>query len=280
MYRPSELREFLQSLGIKPKKGLSQNFLIDGNIVRKIVRTAHVVPGDIVMEIGPGPGALTQILLEAGAQVIAVEKDEVLAHALKRLDGEAKNLKVYCSDILEFPLEECLKPLLKEGQRVKVIANLPYHLTTPILTQLVVRHDLFSHLVLMVQDEVARRFTARPKTAEYGSISVFLNYHSRPHYAFRVSHNCFYPKPSVESAIVDIELKEPPKVSSEECFFDLTRTAFEHRRKMLRGSLKELYSSEVVVEALEEIGLNPQARPEDLSLQDWLQLYGELDEVD
>ncbi len=133
IYKPTELRLFLSELGIFPRKGLSQNFLIDGNIIRKIIQAAHVEKDDIVLEIGPGPGSLTQALLEAGAIVIAVEKDRLLSEALDRLQTPTGQLHVFNDDIMEFPILEVLSKHLQENQKAKVIANLPYHLTTPIL---------------------------------------------------------------------------------------------------------------------------------------------------
>lgn len=269
MYRPSTLRQFLSELGIFPKKGLSQNFLIDGNIIRKIVKSAQVNAGDIVLEIGPGPGALTEALLETGAHVIAVEKDDLLAEALERFKKPENHLKVFCSDILEFPLMEHFKP---EG-KVKVIANLPYHLTTPILTYLIEHREYFSSFTVMVQEEVGKRFTADPGSKDYSSVTVFLNFYTEPQYAFSVSRQCFYPVPKVDSAVVSLTVrKEIPDVD-EEAFFKLTRSAFEHRRKMLRGSLRPIYSSEAVTEALNQIGQDPLARPEDLSLEEFVSLY-------
>lgn len=274
MYKPSELRLFLNELGIYPKKGLSQNFLIDGNIIRKIVAAADVQSDDVILEIGPGPGSLTQALLETGAHIVAVEKDEILAKTLDRLQTPSQQLSIFCHDILTFPLEKEISSLLKKGQKAKVIANLPYHLTTPILAQLIPLRELFSSLTIMVQDEVARRLTAQPGTPEYSSFTVFLHFYTNPKYAFTVSHNCFYPAPKVNSAIVNLQLREPP-LNKEEAisFFQLTRTAFEHRRKMLRASLKQLFSPQKVEEALAAIGQNPLARPEILSLEDFLQLY-------
>lgn len=273
VYQPSELIEFLSGLGIRPKKALSQNFLVDGNIIRKIVATASIEPGDVVLEIGPGPGALTQLLLQAGATVIAVEKDSILAQALKRLNPPDGRLHVFEQDIMQFKFDEVLKSYLKPHQKAKVIANLPYHLTTPIIANLVCLPHLFSDLLLMVQKEVAERFTSAPNTKAYGSFTVFLNFYSQPHYAFTVSKNCFMPKPKVESAIVRIVVKETARVSNQAAFFKLTRTSFEHRRKMLRASLKDLYPSEKVMEALEKIGFSATSRPEQLALQDFIQLF-------
>lgn len=276
IYKPSELLQFLTELGISPKKGLSQNFLIDGNIIRKIVAAAQVEPGDIVLEIGPGPGSLTEALLDAGAMVVAVERDSILANALERLKSDERSLKIFCEDIMSFDLEKNLKALLSPGKKAKVIANLPYHLTTPIISELVTRKDLFSSLTLMVQDEVARRFIAKPGTSAYSSFTVFLNYHCRPRYAFMVSKNCFFPPPSVQSAVVVLDIIPPPKVSSEAKFFEMTRRAFEHRRKMLRGSLRDLYDPIKITEALNELKLNPLARPEELSLEQFILLFESL----
>jgi 16S rRNA (adenine1518-N6/adenine1519-N6)-dimethyltransferase len=269
IYKPTELRLFLDELGIFPKKGLSQNFLIDGNIIRKIVAAAEVQPGDLVLEIGPGPGSLTQALLEAGAHVVAVEKDTTLAGALERLKTPSNSLEVFCDDILTFPLEKHFSP----SRKVKVIANLPYHLTTPILVYLISKKELFSSFTLMVQDEVARRFTGSPNSKEYGSFTIFLEFYTNPHYAFSVSHHCFYPEPKIDSAVVTLKLKTPPEIDNEEAFFRMTRGSFERRRKMLRASLKDLFDPARVSAALEKIGQNPLARPENLSLDDFLRLY-------
>jgi 16S rRNA (adenine1518-N6/adenine1519-N6)-dimethyltransferase len=276
IYKPSELRQFLDQLGVHPKKGLSQNFLIDGNILRKIVSLASVSADDVVMEIGPGPGSLTEELLNTGARVIAVEKDDTFAAALSRLQTADNRLEVHCEDILKFPLEETLKSYLDHGRKIKVIANLPYNITTPIIVNLVQRRDLFSSLVLMVQEEVARRFVAKPCTSEYGSFTVFLDFYCTATYGFTVGRNCFYPSPKVDSAMVHLELKQPPHVSDENGFFTLTRTAFHQRRKMMRASLRELYAPHDVEAGLQAIGKPITARPEELSLDNFLHLFENL----
>lgn len=267
MYKPTDLHEFLQSLGISPKKGLSQNFLIDGNIIRKIVAAAHVTPGDLVLEIGPGPGSLTQALLEAGAHVIAVEMDTILAQALERFQTPDQRLKVVCQDIMKFDLES-----LPKDKKIKVVANLPYHVTTPIVASLV-QNQCFDSIVVMVQDEVARRFVGRPGTKQYGSFTVFLRFYSDPEYSFTVSRNCFYPVPNVDSAIVSLKLKEHPYVTDVTKFFEMTRRAFQQRRKMLRSSLNEIYGQKNVMQALNNMGLDEKLRPEELSLEQFIQLF-------
>lgn len=254
--KPAELLQFLRTLGVEPKKGLSQNFLIDGNIVRKIVTTADIKKGDHVLEIGPGPGALTEELTLRGAHVFAVEKDHIFAQALKRFP----HVEVYDADILTFDFSQLPTPL-------KVVSNLPYHLTAPILTLLAPRRDLFSSLTVMVQEEVARRMVARAKTSDYGSLTVFLNFYTQPLYGFKVSRRCFYPRPKIDSAIVKLDLKTPPNVD-EKSFFQFVHTAFQQRRKMVKSTL----GSEMGP-LLEILGEDPQARPEELSLEVFLKLY-------
>lgn len=272
IYKPSELQAFLRGLGVHPKKGLSQNFLIDGNIIRKIVLAADVKPGDIVLEIGPGPGALSEALLESGAEVIAVEKDSLFAKELRRLEPKGK-LTVYEADILKFPIKETLMRALPSGKKAKVIANLPYHITTPIITLLSQMREHISELVIMVQEEVARRFVAKPGTSDYSSLTVFLQFYTVPKYAFMVSRKCFFPEPSVDSAIAILELITPPNVSDAEKFFEMTRRSFEQRRKMLRSSLKDQYGSEKLVKAFKQIGLKAESRPEELSLEQFVELF-------
>lgn len=273
IYRPSELRQFLLDNGLSPKKILSQNFLIDGNILNKIIATADIEPGDVILEIGPGPGALTELLLNQEAHVIAVEKDQQLCDLLPRLKELPGELTIYNDDIMAFPIEETIEKAIAKGKKAKVIANLPYHLTTPILEKLLPLNHLFSQVIVMVQDEVAHRLTSEPRCKEYGSFTVYVNFYSRPSYAFQVKRNCFHPAPKVHSAIVAMHLQPPPSDVDISKFFELTRTGFQTRRKMLRKSLSKLYSQDTVSAALESLDINPQCRPEDLSIEQFLDLY-------
>lgn len=274
LYKPSTLRAFLEEIDASPKKSLSQNFLIDGNIIRKIAALAHVQPGDFVLEIGPGPGVLTEELLARGAHVLAVEKDRKFASALHRLQTQDQRLTVIEGDILEQDLSKVLKP------RTKLVANLPYQITTPILTAFLPKKVFFESITVMVQKEVAARFTALPSTSDYSSITVFVQFYSDPHYGFTVEPTCFYPPPRVKSAVVKFTLKDhlPPAYSgsSEEAFFAMTRRAFQQRRKMIRSSLKLVYDQESIDRGLEKIGKGLQVRPENLSLADFLILSHEI----
>ncbi len=271
VYKPSDLQAFLREWDLHAKKGLSQNFLIDGNIVQKIVNTAEVCEQDFVIEIGPGPGALTQALLDTGAQVLAIELDPIFAKALDRLQTTDGRLEIIQEDILKFPLIDFLKK--RTGKKCKVVANLPYHITTPILTLLLPLFDLVQSLTIMVQKEFAERMAALKGTPEYSSFTVFLQFYSTTTKSFDVKPNSFYPRPKVHSSVVHCKLHPPLLENQEEHFFELTRTAFGQRRKMLRSSLKDLYSPEKVEQTLIKMGHPSTERPEELSIDEFLFLY-------
>lgn len=270
---PSQLHKFLNSLEARPRKSLSQNFLIDNNILQKMLKEANLSPRELILEIGPGPGALTEALLNKQTRILAIEKDRTFAQALSRLQTEENRLYIHNEDILSSPLEQLLKKHLSKGEKAKVVANIPYQLTTPLLTQLLAIGKYFSFLLIMVQKEVALRMTALPKSKDYSSLTIFLNFYSHIRYAFNVSKHCYYPKPNVDSAVVAITPRTPPKVSSIEAFFKMTKTAFKQRRKMLRSSLKVFYSPTTISKALTDIGQNPLARPEELSLEQFITLF-------
>ena len=229
------------------------------------MREADIQTGDSVLEIGPGPGALTAHLLDAGAIVYAIEKDPVLAGALSRLQTADRRLHIYSADALEFPLDQI--------PAKKVVANLPYHITTPLLERLFERP--FSFLVLMVQKEFAERLSAKSGTKDFSSLTLFAQFHASLTNSFPVSSSCFYPKPSVDSSVVRLDFRPPP-LSHPEPFFRLVRRAFQQRRKMISTSLQEIYPSQRVKEALISQGLCGDARPEALSLEKWLMFFNEI----
>lgn len=266
---PEQLIRFLKDIRSYPKKGLSQNFLIDGNILKKILAVSSVQPGDWVLEIGPGYGALTEALVNQGAHVIALEKDKIFESTLQFLPI---NLKI--TDGCKYPLAN----LPKEGWEGKgrVIANLPYHITTPLLIKFF--HEaphLWKTITVMVQDEVARRITAQPGGKDYSSLTVFLNFFAEVSYAFKVSPGCFFPKPQVASAVVHMVVKDSFPLGDHDilAFFTLTRTAFGKRRKVLANTLKDLYPKDKVLAALQELHFSETTRPEALSLHDYLNLF-------
>lgn len=270
LYKPSELQAFLKERGVHAKKGLSQNFLIDGNIIQKIVDAASVSQGDLVIEIGPGPGALTEALLEKGTIVTAIEKDALFAKELQRLQTPDRRLEVICSDVLKFPLANFLQ---KHPGKYKVVANLPYHITTPILTLLLPLYHAIESLTIMVQKEFADRMLAEKRTPEYSSFTLFLQFYASVGKNFIVSPNCFYPRPKVYSSVVHCKLHPPLLNAHSDAFFLLTRTAFGKRRKMLRASLKGLYAIEKVEQALADLGHPNTARPEELAIEEFIALF-------
>lgn len=264
-FRPTELMHYLEEIGAKPKKGLSQNFLIDGNILNKIVALADLKPDDVVLEIGPGPGALTEKLLETGCQVVAIEKDDIFAKALA-LQNHAR-LQVIHSDVMDICFHELGKPFAK---KVKIVANLPYNLTTPILYKILQAHQAVASACLMVQQEVAERFMAPSKTKLYGAINVAINYYAKARYGFFVSRNSFYPAPRVDSAVIHLALDKPFTAADDTLFFAMVDKAFSMRRKQLASSLREFFPPEKIQQALASLKLAPTTRPEELSIQEWV----------
>jgi 16S rRNA (adenine1518-N6/adenine1519-N6)-dimethyltransferase len=261
LHRPSELIRFLEEQGFAPRKRLSQNFLIDGNIVRKMVVLAGVQPGSSVIEIGPGPGVLTEALLAAGAHVRALELDSGFARALERLQTTDHRLEVIAGDALEFPFAA-------QGP-CHIVANLPYHITTPLLAKILPLYPQVTSITIMVQKEFAERMLAEPGSKECSHLSLFTRYYSTVASHFIVKPSCFYPRPRVHSAVVRCIPHAPPLEEETVPFFELTRRAFQHKRKMLRASLKEL----AIEQALSRLHLPLTARPQELSLDQWVALF-------
>ncbi|MDP1608787.1 MAG: 16S rRNA (adenine(1518)-N(6)/adenine(1519)-N(6))-dimethyltransferase RsmA [Chlamydiales bacterium] len=256
----SQLLPFLESLGVRPKKTLSQNFLIDPNIVRKIVELSHIEPGDYVLEIGSGPGALTEELLKRGAYVTAIEKDTSFARELDRFQNG--NLTVIEEDILAFDWT------MLEDRPWKIIGNLPYHITTPII-ETVCQNKAVS-FTFMLQKELAERIIAPPGSKECGCISVFVHSHALVSGSFHVSNTCFYPKPNVDSTVLSLQFH---KEKDPESLFTFVRTAFQQRRKMITSSLRRLFPQERIKEALLFAKAPITARPETLTLGQWRTLF-------
>ncbi|MBQ8498242.1 16S rRNA (adenine(1518)-N(6)/adenine(1519)-N(6))-dimethyltransferase RsmA [Chlamydia sp.] len=264
-----QLTSFLKSVNGRAKKALSQNFLVDGNILKKILMTAEVQPGDWVLEVGPGFGALSEVLVSQGANVIALEKDPMFKESLSELP-----IDVEIVDACKYPLAS----LDDKGWRGRgrVVANLPYHVTTPLLTKFFLESPhRWKTVTVMIQDEVAQRITAKPGDKDYSSLTVFLRFFADVRYAFKVSPNCFYPKPSVHSAVVHMCVHDKfalPSPEREE-FFTLTRAAFGQRRKLLANSLKDLYPKDKIFEVLEQLGFSEKTRPENISFEEYLKIF-------
>lgn len=260
----SELIPFLKSVDARPRKHLSQNFLVDPTVIHKIIQMAEVEPGEQVLEIGPGPGSLTAALLERGAHVYAVEMDPIFARELARFEND--RLRVSQCDFLKFPMKTL-------PERIKVVANLPYHITTPILEKLFT--SSFSSITIMVQKEVADRMIATAGSKEIGSLSHFVQFHAHVHSSMLVPPTCFYPQPKVDSTVIRLDHRDPPEVDSNQ-FFTLMHQAFQKRRKMLTSSLP--FPKDRVRSALIDLGIRSDARPEIISLDQWVELTKKLND--
>ena len=251
-----------------PNKRLGQNFLIDPNIVRKIVALAELRPNDHVLEIGPGRGILTEALSRTAGHVTAIEVDSRLHAYLETKQAELPNVELVCDDALAYPVES-----LPMG--TVVVANLPYYISTPLLFRLLDQRGRFPRMVLMLQDEVADRLVAQPGGSDYGVLSVMAQYAAEITKAFRVSAQCFRPRPDVASAVVRLRMKERTRLSQEKeiAFRALVKAAFAHRRKTLVNSLRdEGYALHPVIETLEHLDIAPARRAETLSVEDFLRL--------
>lgn len=271
--------EVLKKYGLRLTKTLGQNFLTDINIIKKIVAAGEVCPSDLVVEIGPGIGSMTAEIAARAGKVIAVEIDRHLIPALKENLASFPNVEIINGDIMEVDLESLTKGWTGP---LKVISNLPYYITTPVVMMLLEGNVAWDTLVLMVQKEVAQRMAAEPSTRDYGALTVAVKYYSEPKLAFTVSRNCFIPKPDVDSAVV--KLKKRVLAGSadvdKEFFFKVVRASFGQRRKTLLNSLGSQPfvqgGKERLREALSRLGISENVRAEELSIHDFLNLTKKL----
>ena len=268
-------QHILKAFGLRAVKNFGQNFLIDAGVVREIARAANAREGDRVLEIGPGIGTLTQALAETGARVTAVEIDKklpsVLAETLKGYD----NVTVVSGDILKVDI-----PSIMGGGAFKVVANLPYYITTPILMTLLTRRLPITDIVTMVQKEVAARMVASPGGKDYGSLSVAVQYYTEPRIVMDVPPRSFLPAPEVMSCVTHCRVRETPAVAvrDEDLFFRVVRAAFGQRRKTLANALKGGgFPKEAISAAMERAGLDSMRRGETLTLAEFARLADALE---
>jgi len=265
----SELREY----GLSPRKRLGQHFLTDPNILNKVIRTAVVGKKDVVLEIGPGLGDMTLALSREAKKVIAVEIDPKLVAILKEKMKEHHNVEVVKSDILRVDFKHFLN---KEGRPVKVVANLPYQISTPLLFRFVESKEAFSTFTLMLQKEVAERMVAPPGRKEYGPLSIFVQLSLDISIRFFIKPSAFFPPPKVASAVVQMAWREKPMIQAneEEWFRRVVKACFGYRRKTLINALRhsELSLDDSVGSRIEEIGIDPGRRPETLTIEEFAKL--------
>ena len=268
-----DLLALLSRHGVQPRKRLGQNFLTDGRVLERIVRTAELSPSDQVLEIGAGAGTVTRELARVSPRVLAVEIDGRLRPVLDETLGDLPNVQVVIADVLALDLPA----LLSDGQW-KVVANLPYYVTTPILTRLIELIEHFPLIVVMVQREVADRLTASPGGKDYGSLSVFTQWHCEVAPILHLSPHCFFPEPEVASTLVTLCRRQSPPVSVQDQahLFRVVRAAFGQRRKTLLNALvgsPDLgVSKEQALAALRAAGIDPGRRGESLSLTEFAAL--------
>lgn len=264
------------------QKKFGQNFLIDTHVLEKIIRAANITKDDFIIEIGPGIGTMTQYLCEAAREVVAVEIDKNLIPILKNDTlAEYDNVTVINEDILKVDLNKLVQER-NNGRPVKIVANLPYYITTPIIMGLFEKETPIENITVMVQKEVADRMQTGPGSKDYGALSLAVQYYSEPYIVANVPANCFMPRPKVGSAVIQLKKHaEPPvQVDDAKLMFKLIRASFNQRRKTLQNGLNnssELdFSKERIAEAIEAIGLQPSIRGEKLSLEEFAALANEL----
>ena len=274
---PQETIQVLQKHDFHFQKKFGQNFLIDPHVLDRIIAAADVTKDDFVLEIGPGIGTMTQYLCEAARQVLAVEIDNNLIPILQETLAEYDNVEVLHGDILKQDIQ-AIADTYNEGRPIKVVANLPYYITTPIIMELFESHVPLASVTVMVQEEVAERMKAAPGTKEYGALSLAVQYYANPYIAAHVPPNCFMPRPNVGSAVITLDClgATPVPVKNERLMFRLIRASFNQRRKTLQNGIansSELnFTKEQVGEALEAIGLQPAIRGEKLGLTEFAAL--------
>ena len=274
---PQNTIEVLQKYGFRFQKKYGQNFLIDTRVLERIIAAAEITKEDCVLEIGPGIGTMTQYLAEAAGEVVAVEIDAALIPILEDTLSAYDNVTVIHGDILKVDVNDIVREK-NAGRPVKVVANLPYYITTPIIMGLFEQHVPLQSITVMVQKEVADRMQVGPGTKDYGALSLAVQYYARPEIVANVPPNCFIPRPNVGSAVIRLtRYEEPPvQVADEEKLFALIRAAFNQRRKTLVNSLNNAaglqLDKERVAGALEQMGLPATVRGEALTLEQFAKL--------
>ncbi|RJX36785.1 16S rRNA (adenine(1518)-N(6)/adenine(1519)-N(6))-dimethyltransferase RsmA [Paenibacillus pinisoli] len=281
---PRRTKEIIAKHGFSFKKSLGQNFLIDGNVLSKIVAAAELDEHKGALEIGPGIGSLTQKLAETAGKVTAVEIDQRLIPILADVLADRPEVTVVHGDVLKLDLKELFETQFADCNGVSVVANLPYYVTTPILMKLLEERLPLQHIVVMIQKEVAERMAAKPGGKEYGSLSVAVQYYCVPQLVCTVPHTVFIPQPNVDSAVIKLTVRDTPAVDvpDEEYFFRVVQASFAQRRKTLANNLTAFVGKErreEMTAMLNRIGIDPGRRGETLSLDEFAELSRNLYEA-
>ncbi len=274
---PSRTKEIIERYGFSFKKNYGQNFLIDGNILDKIVEASQVDQEDFVLEIGPGIGSLTQVLAERAKKVVAVEIDKKLIPILQDTLAGYDNVEVIEGDVLKLDLNRLIDEK-NGGKPIRVVANLPYYITTPILMELLEKKVRLKSITVMVQKEVAERLAAPAGSKEYGALTVAVQYYCGARLDLIVPPSCFMPRPKVASAVITLDVSAEPtvKVKDEGFFFGFVKCAFSQRRKTLLNCLSHQggygLDKETIKEVLQEAGFDERVRGEALTIEEFAKL--------
>ncbi|MYL51600.1 16S rRNA (adenine(1518)-N(6)/adenine(1519)-N(6))-dimethyltransferase RsmA [Halobacillus litoralis] len=275
---PTRTKEILKNYGFSFKKSLGQNFLIDVNILKNIIAEAGIDRSASAIEIGPGIGALTEQLAQHADRVVAFEIDQRLLPILEETLGNYDNVEVINQDILKADVARVIADHFTPGQQVRVVANLPYYITTPILMKLLMDRLPIDSITVMIQKEVADRMAAEPNTKSYGSLSIAVQYYTEASVVLNVPKTVFMPQPNVDSSVLHLEMREKPPVDveDEEFFFDVVKATFGQRRKTLMNNLARHFKGEMDKEELrsrlEKVNIDPSRRGESLSMQEFADL--------
>lgn len=263
-YSPKTMNELLTEKEFNLKKKFGQNFIIDENLIDSIVNKSLIDKDTLVIEIGPGAGSLTYKMAKESKNILCYEVDETLKPVLSETLKEFNNVEIIFNDFLKVDVKKDLEKYTYD--KLYVIANLPYYITTPILVKIIEDDLNVDKIVVMVQKEVGDRFKAKPNTKDYSSLSVYLNYYFNVKKLLDVSRNVFVPKPNVDSIVVEFEKKEQKQLKNKELFFNLIRDSFKQKRKNLRNNLKN-YDLDKINEILKKYNLDLTARAEQLSIE-------------
>jgi 16S rRNA (adenine1518-N6/adenine1519-N6)-dimethyltransferase len=276
---PNTIQSILKKHNLAPNKFLGQNFLVDKNVLDKIIATADLEAGDNILEVGPGLGTLTYALLAKGAKVVAIEKDKDLISALKENLQEFKNLELVNDDFLELDFEKLISAFREKGKtKYSVISNIPYYITSPVIRKILFSEHLPEQIVFLVQREVAERISAQPGDMSF--ISVLVQFYGAPEAVEVVKPNSFWPVPEVDSAILKIVLDQDREISEEEKreLWRLVKIGFSSRRKTLANNLSAglRIPREKIEEILKSLGFGAKVRAQELSVEDWIKLIDKL----
>ena len=278
---PKKVKELIDTYDLRVKKNYGQNFIIDENILNKIIKSADLNEEDTILEIGPGIGTLTEALAKKVKNVIAIDIDKDIIYILRdTILKEYDNIALIEADALKINIKDQFENIYdKVPGKIKVVANLPYYITTPLLIKLARGQLLITEMVLTVQKEAADRFMAEVGTKDYGAVTVVLDYYFEKDFIMKLSPAVFYPRPKVDSAVIKFKKhSEPPvKVENEDSFVEFIRKCFSQRRKTLKNNLKSFSNNNLAKEELDEIlrktEINERARPEDLDLIKFARIF-------